>query len=278
MFGAGSALRGFNTLRTAALAAAGVTGTAIGAGLGSVPLIADDDALHPPSIPWPHKGPFSSFDAAAIRRGYEVYKNVCASCHSLNRVAYRNMVDVAFTKDEVKDIAEDTEVEDGPNDEGEMYTRPGRLSDIFPAPYPNEEAARYANNGALPPDLSLIIKARHGGADYLWSLLTGYRDPPEGIFVREGLHYNPYFAGGQIAMARALYDGAVDYDDGTPATTSQMAKDVCTFLSWAAEPEHDERKQMGMQWIGMLAILFVTMTYYKRFRWSLYKTRQLEFR
>lgn len=220
----------------------------------------------------------ASFDAAAIRRGYQVYANVCASCHSLNRIAYRNLVGVAFSEDEVKEMVEEIEVEDGPNEEGAMFSRPGRLSDYFPAPYPNDEAARYANNGALPPDLSLIVKARHGGADYLWALLTGYRDAPEGISVRDGLHYNPYFPGGQIAMERALWDDAVEYEDGTPATTSQMAKDVSTFLAWAAEPEHDLRKRMGMEWIGGLTVLAVGMLYMKRFKWSLYKSRRLEFR
>lgn len=239
---------------------------------------ADDDALHPPRIHWPHSSLLASFDAASIRRGYQVYTNVCSSCHSLSRIAYRNLVGVAFTEDEVKEMVEEVEVEDGPNEEGAMFTRPGRLSDYIPAPYPNDEAARYANNGALPPDLSLIIKARHGGADYLWALLTGYREAPEGINVRDGLYYNPYFPGGQIAMERALYDDAVEYEDGTPATTSQMAKDVATFLSWAAEPEHDERKKMGLEFIGAMAILSVLLLYMKRFKWSLYKSRRLEFR
>lgn len=239
---------------------------------------ADDDQLHAPDIKWPHSGMLASFDAGAIRRGYHVYTNVCASCHSLNRIAYRNLVGVAFSEEEMKTIVEDLEVEDGPNEEGLMYSRPGRLSDYFPSPYPNEEAARYANNGALPPDLSLIVKARHGGANYLWALLTGYRDAPEGINLREGLYYNPYFPGGQVAMAQALYDGAVEYEDGTPATASQMAKDVSCFLAWCAEPEHDERKKMGMQWVGGFTILAFGMFYMKRFRWSLLKSRRLEFR
>lgn len=239
---------------------------------------ADDDALHAPRIHWSHSSPLASFDAASIRRGYHVYANVCASCHSLSRIAYRNLVDVAFTEEEVKAMVEEIEVEDGPNEEGAMFSRPGRLSDYIPSPYPNDEAARYANNGALPPDLSLIVKARHGGGDYLWALLTGYRDAPQGINVRDGLYYNPYFPGGQIAMARALYDDAVEYEDGTPATTSQMAKDVTTFLAWAAEPEHDLRKKMGMQWVGGMIILFFGMFYMKRLKWSLYKTRRLEFR
>lgn len=248
----------------------------------SIPLSAlahaDDEVLHPPEIKWPHSSYLASFDAAAIRRGYEVYKNVCSSCHSMNRIAFRNLVGVAYTEDEVKEMAEDIEVEDGPNEEGAMFSRPGRLSDILPAPYPNEEAARYANNGALPPDLSLIVKSRHGGENYLWALLTGYRDPPQGINLREGLYYNPYFAGGQIAMERALYDDAVEYEDGTEATTSQMAKDVSTFLAWAAEPEHDLRKKMGMEFCGGFALLLIGMLYMKRFKWSLYKTRRLEFR
>lgn len=273
--------------RPAFAAAAAASTLAAGASLSrdqttSVPLAAvayaDDEVLHPPHITWPHSPYLASFDAASIRRGYEVYKNVCSSCHSMNRIAFRNLVGVAYTEDEVKEMAEDIDVEDGPNEEGAMFSRPGRLSDILPAPYPNEEAARYANNGALPPDLTLITKSRHGGENYLWALLTGYRDAPEGINVREGLYYNPYFAGGQIAMERALWDGAVEYDDGTEATTSQMAKDVSTFLAWAAEPEHDQRKRMGMEWIGGFTILFFGMLYMKRFKWSLYKTRRLEFR
>ena len=264
-------------LRMGAFAAGGVA-TVVALGQARPPLLADDDQLHPAHYPWSHRGPLSAFDAASIRRGYQVYKNVCASCHSMNRVAFRNLVGVAFTESEVKEMAEEIEVEDGPNDEGEMFTRPGRLADHFPAPYPNAEAARYANNGALPPDLSLITKARHGGADYVFALLTGYREPPAGVHVREGLYYNPYFPGQQIAMARALYDDGVEYDDGTPATTSQMAKDVATFLSWTAEPEHDQRKLMGVQWMATLTVLAGLMLFMKRFKWSLYKTRRIEFR
>ena len=144
-------------------------------------------------------------------------------------------------------MAEDTEVMDGPNDEGEMFERPGKLSDYLPSPYPNEEAARYANNGAYPPDLSLIMKARHNGPDYVFALLTGYKDPPAGVAERETQYYNPYFPGAWIGMPMPLNEGAVEYDDGTPATATQMAKDVCTFLTWAAEPEADERKLMGVK-------------------------------
>eukprot|EP00737_Agarophyton_chilense_P001936 gb/GEZJ01002190.1/.p1 GENE.gb/GEZJ01002190.1/~~gb/GEZJ01002190.1/.p1 ORF type:complete len:282 (-),score=44.84 gb/GEZJ01002190.1/:1232-2077(-) len=280
---ASRAFRGSLPRATAAAAAAAASSAAAAATLfvarPRLPLLlADDEALHAPHIKWPHSSMLASFDAASIRRGYEVYRNVCSSCHSMNRIAFRNLVGVAYTEAEVKEMAEDIEVDDGPNEEGLMFSRPGRLSDTLPAPYPNEEAARYANNGALPPDLSLIVKARHGGENYLWALLTGYRDAPEGINVREGLYYNPYFPGGQIAMARALYDGAVEYEDGTEATTSQMAKDVSTFMAWAAEPEHDQRKKMGMEWVGAFSILFFFMLYTKRFKWSLYKSRRLEFR
>ncbi|CAG8561131.1 2708_t:CDS:2, partial [Paraglomus brasilianum] len=203
-----------------------------------------DDGLHPPAYPWSHKPIWATFDHAGIRRGYQVYKEVCSTCHSLERIAWRNFVGVSHTLDEAKAMAEEVEYTDGPDDSGEYFQRPGKLSDYLPRPYPNEEAARAANAGALPPDLSLMIKARHGGCDYVFSLLTGYVDPPAGIEIREGLHYNPYFPGGAIGMARVLYDGLVEYEDGTPATTSQMAKDVVTFLNWAAEPEHDERKKM----------------------------------
>jgi len=242
------------------------------------PVAANDEVLEAPQYPWNHNGMFQKLDARAIRRGYTVYKNVCAACHSMKFIAYRNLVNVAFSEDEAKVLAADSEVEDGPNDEGEMFTRPGRLSDYFPSPYPNEEAARYANNGALPPDLSCVVKAREGHEDYIFALLTGYRDPPEGVHLREGLHYNPYFNGGGIAMARALYDGGVDYEDGTPATTSQMAKDVTTFLLWASNPEHDFKKQWGSQAVITLSILLAFIVYWKRFKFSTLKYRRLVFK
>lgn len=189
-----------------------------------------DEGLHPPAYPWTNNGWFSTFDHSAIRRGFQVYREVCSTCHSLERIAWRNLVGVSHTVDEVKAMAQEVEYEDGPNDDGEMFQRPGKLADYMPSPYPNEEAARAGNAGALPPDLTLIVKARHGGADYIFSLLTGYCDPPAGVTVQEGLNYNPFFPGTQIAMARVLFDGLVEYDDGTPATTSQMAKDVVAFL------------------------------------------------
>lgn len=173
-------------------------------------------------------------------------------------------------------MAEETEVEDGPGDDGEMFTRPGKLSDYMPSPYKNDEAARASNNGALPPDLSLMVKARHGGCDYVFSLLTGYVEPtPAGVKLSDGLYYNPYFPGGGIAMPRLLFDGIVEYEDGTPATTSQMAKDVTEFLNWAAEPEHDQRKKMALQTTIVLTALIGLSVWVKRFKWAPIKTRKI---
>ncbi|KAF5361831.1 hypothetical protein D9756_002612 [Leucocoprinus leucothites] len=234
-----------------------------------------DEGLHPSAYPWSHSGVFDSFDHTSIRRGYQVYREVCAACHSLDRIAWRNLVGVSHTADEARAMAEEVEYEDGPNEEGEMFQRPGKLADYMPAPYPNEEAARAGNAGALPPDLSLIVKARHGGADYIFSLLTGYIDPPAGVEIRDGMNYNPYFPGGAISMARVLFDGLVEYEDGTPATASQMAKDVVTFLSWAAEPEHDQRKQYGIKAVILFSSLFWLSLYVKRFKWGVIKNRKI---
>jgi len=193
----------------------------------------------------------------------------------MNQLAFRNLVGVAYSEAEVKLMAEELEVTDGPNDQGEQFTRAGKLSDKLPSPYANEAAARYSNGGAYPPDLSLITKARHDGTNYVFSLLLGYREPPAGVTVREGLHYNPYFPGGAIAMPKMLVDGGVEYDDGTPATESQMAKDVCTFLSWAAEPEHDDRKLMGLKFMFVLSLVLFQAGYYKRWKWAPIKSRRL---
>merc|ERR1711874_418386 len=235
----------------------------------------DEDVLHAPAYPWDHEGAFSAYDAASIRRGHQVYQQVCAACHSLEQLAYRNLVGVCYTEEEVKEMAAEVEVEDGPDDAGEMFQRPAKLSDKLPAPYANENAARFANGGAYPPDLSLITKTRHDGQNYVFALLLGYRDPPEGITVRQGLYYNPYFVGGAIAMPKMLIDGGVEYDDGTLATESQMAKDVTTFLAWAAEPEHDERKLMGSKFVLVMSLAALVAGYSKRQKWAPLKSRRV---
>lgn len=239
---------------------------------------AEELELHPAQYPWSHNGPLDALDHASIRRGHQVYQQVCSACHSMSLIAYRNLIGVCYNESEVKEMAAEVDVEDGPDDNGNMFKRPGKPADYFPKAYPNEEAARAANGGAYPPDLSLIVKARHGREDYLFSLLTGYCDPPAGIELRDGLHFNPYFPGQAIAMAAPLYDDQIEYEDGTPATVSQMAKDVITFLTWAAEPEHDDRKRMGMKSIILLSLCAAGMFYYKKHKWTALKNRVIQFR
>ena len=236
---------------------------------------ASSSALHAPEVPFNHKGIFESFDTASIRRGLMVYQNVCAACHSLHYLHFRQLVGVTHTEEQAKALAAKAEIIDGPNEKGEMFTRPGRLTDPFPKPYPNEEAARYANNGGLPHDLTLMVKARHGGEDYLFALLTGYGPAPAGISVRRGLYYNPYFPGGLISMPPPLADGQVDYPDGTPNTQSQLAKDVITFLAWVAEPTQDERKLFGLKACFMTLLAMGLTGYYKRWRWNAVKTQKI---
>lgn len=237
-----------------------------------------EEGLHATKYPWEHESLIKTFDHAALRRGFQVYREVCASCHSLSRIPYRTLVGNMMTVDEAKALAEENEYDGEPNDEGDIEKRPGKLSDYIPNPYKNDEAGRAANNGALPPDLSLIVKGRHGGCNYIFSLLTGYpEEPPAGAVVPAGLNFNPYFPGTGIAMARVLYDGLVEYEDGTPATTSQMAKDVVEFLNWAAEPEMDERKKMGWKVMAIGSVLFAMSVWVKRYKWSTIKTRKISY-
>jgi ubiquinol-cytochrome c reductase cytochrome c1 subunit len=221
-----------------------------------------------PNIDWSFDGVFGSFDRGALRRGAQVYFETCAGCHSVRLVAYRNLMEIGFTEAETKKLAAEYEVKDGPNDEGEMFMRPATLPDRFVSPYANDNAARASNNGALPPDLSLMVKARVGGANYLYGLLTGYHDEaPEGFDLAEGMMYNTVFPGNQIAMPPPVDDDAVEYTDGTKATKDQIAKDVTTFLAWTASPELDVRKRMGVKVMVFLFFLTVLMYALKRKIW-----------
>ncbi len=223
----------------------------------------------PPARDWSFDGIFGTFDRSSQQRGFQVYSEVCASCHSLRLLAYRNLSGIGLSVDQIKAAAAEFEVTDGPNDEGEMYTRPARPADRFSAPFPNDNAARAANNGALPPDLSLITKARKGGADYLHALLIGYKDePPAGFKLGEDMSYNVYFPGNQIAMAPPIEDDAVEYADGTKATAEQIATDISTFLAWAAEPELEERKQLGIKVLLFLIVLTAMLYAVKRQVWK----------
>ncbi len=207
-----------------------------------------------PERDWSFTGIFGQFDRGAMQRGLQVYREVCSGCHGLRFIAFRNLAALGYGEDEIKAIAAEYSIEDGANEEGEMFERPGRPPDRFPSPFPNDKAAAASNNGAVPPDLSLIVKARTGGADYVHGLLTGYAEPPEDLEILEGQNYNHYFPGNVTAMAPPLFEDAVEYGDGTPATAEQMATDVSTFLAWAAEPEMEERKSMG---IGVMLFLLV---------------------
>ena len=220
---------------------------------------------------WSFKGFFGKFDRGSLQRGYQVYTEVCSGCHSIKYLSYRNLAETGgpeFTEEQVKAIASPFEVVDGPNDDGDMFTRSARPSDNFVSPYENEKAAKASNGGAYPPDMSVLVKARKGGANYIYSLLLGYDDPPAGIALEEGVHYNKYMPGNKIKMSNPLSDGLVQYSDGTSATEEQMAKDVVTFLSWAAEPHLEERHKMGFKAIIYLIILTILVYFSMKKIWS----------
>lgn len=223
-----------------------------------------------PHQAWSWDSIFGTYDRAALQRGFHVYKDVCAACHSLDLLSYHNLIGIGLTEEQAKQIAAGDLITDGPNEEGEMFERAGLLSDKFKSPFANEQAARAANNGANPPDLSLITKARIGGADYIHALMTGYGDPPPDFMVGDGMSYNKYFSAGQfrIAMPVPLSDGAVTYADGTEATVDQMARDVATFLTWAAEPEMEDRKRTGIKTILFLIVLTGLFYAAKRKVWA----------
>ena len=220
---------------------------------------------------WSFEGIFGTFDRASLQRGYQVYQEVCSGCHSVQHLSYRNLSEKGgpeFSIEEAKAIAAQFEVEDGPNSDGEMFMRPGRLSDKFVKPYPNVEASTAANDGAYPPDMSVLTKARAGGADYIYSLLLGYEEAPTGFELDDGVYYNKYIPGNKIKMSAPLSDGLVEYSDSTQATTAQMAKDVTTFLVWAAEPHLEAQHRMGFKAIIYLIVLFILVYMSKQKVWS----------
>jgi ubiquinol-cytochrome c reductase cytochrome c1 subunit len=213
------------------------------------------EAPEPIAVDWQHVGMFGTFDRAAAQRGFQVYREVCSACHGLTHVAFRNLVDLGFNEEQVQALAAEYTVEDGPNDEGEMFERPAVPADPIPPPYPNPQAARVANGGALPPELSLITKARANGPDYVYSLMVGYEEPPAEAEAPEGMYYNAYFPGHWIAMPPPLDAGLVEYGDGTEASVEQMAADVTTFLTWAGEPTLEQRKRSGLKVMLFLIVL-----------------------
>ena len=217
---------------------------------------------------WPFDGIFGRFDESSLQRGFQVYREVCAACHGIRHISYRDLKGIGYTNDEIKVIAADYEVKDGPNDDGEMFEREARPSDKFVGPYENDKIARLANNGAYPPDLSLIVKARADGANYLYSLLNGYKEFPDNFEASEGMYYNEFYPGNQIAMPSPLMDDIVEYSDGTEATQSQIAKDVTSFLAWTAEPELEERKSLGVKTLFFLILITVMLLGVKRKIWK----------
>ena len=225
----------------------------------------------PIKVNWSFKGLTGKFDRAALQRGFQVYKEVCSSCHSMQYLSYRNLGESGgpeFSEAEVKAIASSVEIEDGPDSQGEMFTRPGRPSDKFKSPYPNVNASTAANGGAYPPDMSVLVKARPGGSNYIYSVLVGYEEPPAGVILDDGVYYNKYMIGNKIKMSAPLSEGIVEYTDGTEPTVDQMAKDVTTFLSWAAEPELEERHRTGVKVIIYLILLTVLVYLSMKKIWS----------
>jgi ubiquinol-cytochrome c reductase cytochrome c1 subunit len=254
-----------------------LNGLAVLAGLTAVLFIAasPQEEVEIPREHWSFQGFFGKFDDAQLRRGFQVYREVCSACHSANLMFYRNLADIGFSQDEVKQIAASVQITDGPNDQGEMFERPGKPSDHFKPPFANDEAARAANNGALPPDMSVLARSRAGkgffgyeGADYIHAILTGYKDAPAGFKLQDGMNYNEYFHGHQIAMPQPLTDGAVTFADGHSNKLGDEAKDVAAFLTWVGEPNMEARKHTGLK--VMLFLVVFTLLFYaaKRKIWS----------
>jgi ubiquinol-cytochrome c reductase cytochrome c1 subunit len=253
----------------------------------AVPAFAAEGQRDAKDISYSFEGPFGTFDKGQLQRGYKVYKEVCATCHAMGLLSFRNLAEPGgpgFTEEQVKALAATFTVQDGPGEDGQMFERPGLSSDRFPSPFPNEQAARNANGGTLPPDLSLITKARAGwtgtfnqllngigGPDYVYSVLTGYEQAPPELAKEapEGKHYNPYFAASHwIGMPPPLTDGQVTFDDGAPNKVDDMARDVSAFLAWSAEPKMEERKSMGFATIIYLAVFAVLLYLVKQRVWA----------
>jgi cytochrome c1 len=246
------------------------------------------EAENPPKQTWSFHGPFGLYDPGQLQRGFKIYREVCSSCHSLKLLAFRNLADPGgpqFSEAQAAAIASSFQVTAGPNDQGEMFQRPGKLADYFPPPFANDQAARNANGGGLPPDMSVLAKARgfesgfpwfifniftqyqEQGPDYIHGILIGYEDPPAGVTLPPGAQYNKYFPGHAIAMPKPLSDGQVEYTDGTPTTVDQYAKDISAFLMWAAEPKLDERKRLGFQVFIFLIVLTGLLYFTKKKVW-----------
>jgi len=233
--------------------------------------------LNIPEFPWYHRFPWRSLDHNAIRRGFKVYMQIGNNCHPQEFVYFRHLIDVAFTEKEMKALAAEFEIDDVPNEEGEVLPRKRTTRDPLPRPYANEQLARSINNGSLPPDLSLMVYAKPGGENYVFSLLTGYCPPPAGIVVPDNMYYNPYFQGCFIAMPPPLVEGMVEFDDGTEATISQMAKDVTTYIAWTSDPHTDERKKLGLKAILLTCLILIPFGYWNKLKWSLIKNRRVTF-
>jgi ubiquinol-cytochrome c reductase cytochrome c1 subunit len=226
----------------------------------AAPAFAQHDEIAIPKENWSFDGPFGTFDRASAQRGFQVYKEVCSNCHSMKELYYRNLSALGLNEAQIKAIAASVQISGGTDDNGQPADRPGLPSDHFRSPFPNDKAARAANGGALPPDQSLIIKARENGPNYVHALLNGYRDPPPGVKVGEGQHYNLYFPGHQLAMAPPLSNDQVTYADGTPATVEQMSRDVVQFLTWASNPDLEARKRMGVK-VVLFLVMMTGLTY-----------------
>ncbi len=217
---------------------------------------------------WSFSGPFGTFDKAAMQRGFQVYNEVCAGCHSMKLIAFRNFADLGYSAAEIKALAAQYEVQDGPNDDGEMFMRPAIPADRMPSPYANDNAARAGNNGALPPDLSLIAKARPNGPNYLYSLLSSYGDAPNGKEVPDGMYYNTAYPGHLIAMPQPLYGDDVEFSDGAPTSIEALSADLTQFLMWAAEPKMEVRKRIGVAAVFFLSIFVIFSYLAKRRIWA----------